>query len=116
MLPQFMEGDQEADGIMPSCTGEAQEQGDVRLKFHVMAGQLEQSVAEVKLVQVAVPAPGRIRVGEMPQAVRRAIPVVPVGAGVGMYGGAVPGDGKALLWYEAAFHGRQDGHMVEELL
>ena len=56
MLFQFMERDQEADGIMPFCTGEAQEQGDVRLKFGVITGQLEQCVAEVILVQVAVPA------------------------------------------------------------
>ena len=41
--------------------------------------------------------------------------MVPVGAGVGMYSGAVPGDSKVLFWYEAALHGRQDGHMVEEL-
>ena len=116
MLFQFVERDQEADGIMPCCAGEAQEQGDVRLKFHIIAGQLEQSVAEVILVQVAVPAPGRIRVREMPQAVRSAIPVMPVGAGVGMYSGSVPGDSKVLLWYEAAFPGRKDSHMVEELL
>ena len=84
MLFQFMERDQEADGIMPFCTGEAQEQRDVRLKFRIIAGQLEQGVAEVILVQVAVPAPGGIGVGEVPQAVRCTIPVVPVWAGVGM--------------------------------
>ena len=116
MLFQFVERDQEADGIMPFCASEAQEQGDVRLKFRIIAGQLEQSVAEVILVQVAVPAPGRIRVREMPQAVRSAVPVMPVGAGVGMYSGSVPGDSKVLLWYEAAFPGRKDSRMVEELL
>ena len=116
MLFQFMERDQEADGIMPFGAGEAQEQGDVRLKFRVIAGELEQRVAEVILVQVAVPAPGRIGVGEMPKAVRCAVPVMPVGAGVGMYGGAVARNSKVFLWYEAAFHGRQDGCMVEEPL
>lgn len=116
MLFQFMERDQEADGIMPLCAGEAQEQGDVRLKFRVIAGQLEQGVAEVILVQAAVPAPGRIGVGEVPQAVRRTVPVVAVGAGVGMHGGAVAGDGKVRLWYEATFQGRQDGRMAEKLL
>lgn len=55
---------------MPFCASEAQEQGDVRLKFRVIAGQLEQSVAEVILVQVTVLAPGHIRVGEMMHAVR----------------------------------------------
>lgn len=33
-----------------------------------------------------------------------------------MYGGAIAGDGKVRLWYEAAFHGRQGDHMVEVLL
>ena len=33
-----------------------------------------------------------------------------------MYGGAVTGYGKVLLWYEAAFHGRQDCSMIEEPL
>lgn len=88
MLFQFMESDQEADGIMLFCAGKAKE-------------------------QVAVPAPGRVRVGKMAQVVRCAVPVVSVGAGMGMYGGAVPGDGKVLLRYETAFHGRQDGSVVE---
>lgn len=35
---------------------------------------------------------------------------------MGMHGSAVAGNGKVSLWYEAAFHGRQDGHMIEELL
>ena len=33
-----------------------------------------------------------------------------------MDGGAVAGNGKVLFRYEAAFHGRQDGDMIEELL
>ena len=116
MLFQFMKRDQEADGIMAFCAGEAQEQRDVRLKFRVIAGELEQRVAKVIPVQVAVPAPGRIGVGEMAQAVRCVIPVVPVGVGMSMYSGAVPRDRKVLLWYETAFHGRKDGHVVEKLL
>lgn len=36
--------------------------------------------------------------------------------GMGMDGGAVPGNGKVLLRNAAAFYGRQDGHMIEELL
>ena len=38
MLFQFMERDQEADGIMALCAGEAQEQGDVRPEFAVITG------------------------------------------------------------------------------
>ena len=37
------------------------------------------------------------------------------GADMGMHGGAIAGDGKVFLWYEAAFHGRQDSDMIEEL-
>lgn len=33
-----------------------------------------------------------------------------------MDGGAVSGNGKVFLRYEAAFHGRQDGDKIEELL
>lgn len=42
--------------------------------------------------------------------------MVSTGAGMSMDGGAVAGNGKVLAWYEAAFHGRQDGGMIEELL
>ena len=52
----------------------------------------------------------------MPQVFWCAILVVPARAGMGMYGGAVTGNGKVLLWYEAALRGRQDGRMVEEPL
>ncbi len=37
-------------------------------------------------------------------------------AGMGMYGGAVAGNGKVFLCYETACQGRQDGYMIEELL
>lgn len=33
-----------------------------------------------------------------------------------MHSGAVAGNGKVFLGYEAASHGRQEGDMVEELL
>ena len=66
--------------------------------------------------QAAVPAPGSIGVGEMAQVIGSAIPVVAAGAGMGMDGGAVAGNSKVFLRYEAAFHGRQDGHMIEEAL
>ena len=42
--------------------------------------------------------------------------MVAAGAGMGMDGGAVAGNVKVLLRYEAAFHGRQDGDMIEGLL
>ncbi len=38
MLFQFMEGHEEADGVMPPCAGKAQEQGDVGPEFAVITG------------------------------------------------------------------------------
>lgn len=57
MFLQFMESNEEADGIMSFCAGKAQEQRDIGLEFPVIAGQLEQGIAEVILIQAAVPAP-----------------------------------------------------------
>ena len=41
---------------------------------------------------------------------------MPAWAGMGMHGGAVPGNRKVLPRYEAAFHGREDSRMIEEAL
>lgn len=35
---------------------------------------------------------------------------------MGVQGGAVTGDGKMIFWYEAVFHGRQDGCIIKEML
>ena len=51
MFFQFMESDKEADGIIQSRAGKTQEKRDVRAEPAVMAGQLEQSVAEVILTR-----------------------------------------------------------------
>lgn len=37
MFFQFMESDKEADRIMAPCAGEAQEQGEIRPEFPVIA-------------------------------------------------------------------------------
>ena len=52
----------------------------------------------------------------MTQVFRGASPVVSAGAGMGMYGGAVAGDGKVFLRNKSACNGRQDGGMVKEKL
>ena len=116
MFSKFVEGDKEADRVMPPCAGEAHKQRDVRLEFRVVTRQLEQGIAVVIFVQVAVPPPGGIGIGEMAQVFRRAVPMVPAWGGMGVHGGAVAGNGKVFPGYEAAFHGRQDGHMVEKPL
>ncbi len=41
---------------------------------------------------------------------------MPARAGMGVYGGAVSGNGKVFFRDEAGFHGRQDSHMIEEAL
>ena len=116
MFFHFMESDEEIDGIMPPCAGKTQEQGDVSPEFRVITGQLEQGVAEVIFFEVTVPAPGSIGIREMAQVFGRAIPVMSARADMCMHGGAVPGNRKVFHWYEAAFHGRQDGGMIEEAL
>lgn len=52
----------------------------------------------------------------MPKVIGCADPVVSAWAGMGMYSGAVPGNGKVFHWDQAAFHGRQDSHKIEEAL
>ena len=52
----------------------------------------------------------------MPKVIGCADPVVSARAGMGMHGGAVPGNGKVFHWDQAAFHGRQDSHKIEEAL
>ena len=81
-----------------------------------MAGQLEQSVAEVILIQVTVPAPGSIRVREMSEVIRRVMPVKAKREGMSMYGSAIAGDSKVSRRNDAALQGRKDGHKVEEAL
>ena len=116
MFFQFMESDQKADGIMPPRAGKTQKKRDVRVEPAVMAGQLEQSVAEVILIQVTVPAPGSIGIREMAEVIRSAMPVMAKRAGMSMYGSAIAGDSKVSRRNDAALQGRKDGHKVEEAL
>ena len=58
-------------------------------------------MAEVVFFKIAVPALGGIRVGEMPQVIRRTISAMSIRRGMGMYGGAIAGNGKVFLRYEA---------------
>ena len=52
----------------------------------------------------------------MPQVFRRILPVVSAGAGVGMNGSTVTGNGKVFLGDHAAPDGGKDGNPVKELL
>ena len=72
----------------------------------IMAGQLEQSVAEVILMLATVPAPRSIGVREMAEVIRSAMPVMAKRAGMSMYGSAIAGDSKVSCRNNAALQGR----------
>ncbi len=56
MLFQFMESNEETDGIMPLCACEAQEKRHVGFQSAVITGELGECIAEVMLFKVAVPS------------------------------------------------------------
>ena len=116
VLFQFMEGDKETDGIMPSGAGKAQEKRDIGFQLGVITRELEQGVAEIVFIQVTVPSPGSIGVREMPHVLGHTIPVVPAGAGMGMDSSDVSGNGEVFLRDQAALHGREDGGVVKKEL
>lgn len=57
MFFQLMESDKKRDGIMAFGACKAEQQRDIGMQHRVVAGKLEQSIAEVKGIEVAVPAP-----------------------------------------------------------
>ena len=57
MFFQLMESDKKRDGIMAFGACKAEQQRDIGMQHRVVAGKLEQSIAEVKGIKVAVPAP-----------------------------------------------------------
>ncbi len=116
MLFQFMESDGETDRIMPLCACEAQEERDAGFQLTVIAGELEEGIAEVILFKVTVSSPGSIGVGKMAHVIRGIFPVVSARTGMGVDSGAVAGKGKVFRWDNAAFDGREDGSMVKEEL
>ena len=83
------------------------------MPFGVITGELKECIAEVMLFQVAVSSQRSIGVREMAHSIREAVHVVPVRAGMGVYGGAVVGNREVFLWVQAAFNGRQDGGVVK---
>lgn len=78
-------------------TGKTQEQRDVYPESTVITGQLEQGVAKVIFIQVAVPAPKLHQDRRSAVGFRCAVLVVAAGVGMGMYDGAVAGNGKVFL-------------------
>lgn len=116
MLLQFMEGDKETDGIMPFGTCKAQKERYIGFELGIITGELEERIAKVIFVQIAVPSPGSVGVRKMPQGIRGAVPVVSARAGMGMYGSAVARNSKVFLWDQAACNRRQDGGVVKKEL
>ena len=57
MFFQLMESDKKRDGIMSFFAGKAEQQRNIGMQHCVVAGKLEQSIAKVKGIEVAVPPP-----------------------------------------------------------
>lgn len=60
-----MESHKKVYGIMAFGAGKAEDKWQVRVKGRVVAGKLEESIAEIILFQIAIPSPGGIGVREM---------------------------------------------------
>ena len=116
MFFQFMESDEEADRIMPSGACKAEQERQVGFQFAVIAGELEECIAKVILIKVAVPSPGSIRVREMAHVFGSPFPMAATWAGVGVDGSTISGNSKVFSGDKAAFDGRKDGSMEKEEL
>lgn len=114
MLAEFVESRKETDGIVPSCAGHAEKEGQVQMLFPVMEGKRVKAVAEEIVIQVRIPSPVGIRVGEMAEG--RVDCRGAMGAGMGMEAGAVTGDCKVGPRDQAEFEGRPDSGDEEKLL
>lgn len=95
------------------------------MKLAVIAGKLEQGIAKVVFIKVAVPPPGSIGVGEMPRGRGKLISgkgaklsfgMAPPGAGMGMDSGTVTRDSKILRGYHPSLDRGDDSREIKELL
>lgn len=95
------------------------------MKFTVIAGELEQGIAKVVFIKVAVPPPGSIGVGEMPRGGGKLISgkgaklcfgMAPPVAGMSMDSGTVTGDSKILRGYHPSLDRGDDSREIKELL
>ena len=100
---KFPQGDNGADAVVSPGVQEMDVEGKVNGEVCIVRTEHVKGVSEVRVVQVAVPAPVCIGVGEMARAgaVRDAVllamaDLMPVGGSMGMDTGAVTGEGNAI--------------------
>ncbi len=120
---EFAQGDDGADAVISPSIKEADMQGKVHAGLCIMGAEHVEGVPKIKGIEVAVPAPVRIRVGEMAftgtvgnAMFRTFADLVPVRGGMGMDTGAVAGKGDAVLWDKPVPQGREERGKAEELL
>ena len=121
--PEFPEGDNGADAVVPSGVEETDMQGQVNAVFRVMGAEHVKGVSEIIDFFLTVPAPVGIGVREMPftRAVGDAVihtltDFMPVRGSMGMDTSAIAGKGEPALGDEPVAHGREDGGKAENLL
>lgn len=114
MFAEFVESRKETDGIVPSCAGNAEKEGQVQMLFPVMEGKRVKAVAEEIVIQVRIPAPVGIGVGETAEG--RVVCWPAIGRGMGMEAGAIAGEGQILRRDQPEAEGGSDSGDEEKLL
>jgi len=121
--PEFSQGDDSADAVVPSCIEKADMEREVDADVSIMGTKHIKGVPEIRGSQVTVPAPVGIWVRKMPAAGAMGDAVIPafadfmpVRGGMGMDTGSVAGKGEAVWRDEPVPEGREDGGEAENLL
>ena len=114
MPAEIVESGKEADGIMPSGAGNAEKEGQIQMLFPVMEGKRVKAVAEEMVVQVRIPSPVGIRIGETAEG--RVVCWPAIGRGMGMEAGAIAGEGQVLRRNQPETEGGSDSGNEKKLL
>ena len=109
--PEFPEGDDGADAVVPSGVQKSDMQGQINTGLCIVGAEHVKGVSKIINLFFAVPSPAGIRIREMPftgaagDAVFHTLTdFMPIRGRMGMDTGAVTGKGKAVLWEEAVFY------------
>lgn len=121
--PEFPKGDDGADAVVAPGIQETDMHGQVNAVFRIVEAEHVKRMPEIKDLFVAVPAPVRVRVGEMAFAGTMTdaafctfADLMPIRGGVGMDTGAVAGNGNAVCGDKPVFKGRDEGGTPKNLL
>lgn len=108
--PEFPEGDDGADAVVPSGIQESDMQGQINTGQCIVGAEHVKGVSKIINLFVAVPSPAGIRIREMPFTGAAGDVVfhtltnfMPIRGRMGMDTGAVTGKGKAVFWDESVF-------------